>query len=342
MIKLASLLRRGRREEGGVLLMFGLMLPGLLLLAAFALEIGNWYEHRRHLQLQTDAGALAAGQLFRGCANDPSTQLTPMTQLAAQYGGDKVTYGALGGGPLVNQQVGQNGPAAGNLPAFSYQGTAYPPDYTPVADTNPCTSGVFDVRATEDSIPHIFGISPLATVHAHSRVEMKAINQLKGLLPLAVPDVRPNYVFATFRNETTGTDIATIQLIKGSIVNNQQTWIPSAPATFTVPTGKVGVRIKLVGGQDPNAACGTLYTECYDASDSNLGVVYIRGWDSTSHGAEGPRRLAPVGHLLAGRVLRERTTAAPASRRTSTSAPPTRSMGTPTSGRPSTGAAATS
>ena len=299
MIHLAGLLRRARKEDGGVILLFGIMLPGLLLLAALALEIGNWYEHRRHLQLQTDAGALAAGQLFRGCANDSTAQLTPMTRLAAQYGGDKVTYGALGGGPLVNQQVGSNGPAAGNLPAFSYQGTAYPPDYTPVADTNPCTSGVFDVRATEDSIPHIFGISPLATVHAHSRVEMKAINQLKGLLPLGVPDVRPNYVFATFHNETTNTDIATIELMKGSIVNNEQTWIPkNGPIPITIPTGKVGVRIKLIGGQDPNSTCTTKYTECYDLSDTNLGVVHIRGWDST---ATGPRVLDAW--LLSGTCL---------------------------------------
>ena len=272
MIRVASLLRRGRREEGGVLLMFGLMLPGLLLLAALALEIGNWYEHRRHLQLQTDAGALAAGQLFRDCASDPGAQLTPMTQLAAQYGGDTVTYSVLGGGPLVNQQVGQNGPAAGNLPAFSYQGTAYPPDYTPVADTNPCTSGVFDVHATEDAIPHIFSISPLATVHAHSRVEMKAINQMRGLLPLGVPDVRPKYVFASFVNSS-GNPITTEFPLSQSSAD-ASVWMPASPVSVPIPVGDVRVRLRLVSGPDSSLACGQLYTVCLD-------TVYIRGWDST-------------------------------------------------------------
>jgi hypothetical protein len=41
----------------------------------------------------------------------------------------------------------------------------------------------------------------------------------------------------------------------------------------------VGVRLRLVGGTDPNAACGQLYTECYDL-DSPAGVVHIRGWST--------------------------------------------------------------
>ena len=38
----------------------GLLTPFFLLLLTLAIEIGNWYEHKRHLQIQVDAAALAA------------------------------------------------------------------------------------------------------------------------------------------------------------------------------------------------------------------------------------------------------------------------------------------
>jgi Flp pilus assembly protein TadG len=309
MKRLARIIARLRTQDGGVILMFAILLPGILLLTAIALETGNWYEHRRHLQLQTDAGALAAGQVFRDCL-DLSTQgnaLTDMTRTAAQYGGDTATLAAVAPGLAAeNVQVGSNGPAAGNVRNFSYQGTSYPPDYTPVANTDPCTSRVFDVRATEDNIPHIFKISPLATVHAHSRVELKAINELQGLLPLAVPDVRPKFVFATFIDESTGDPIAgcpaspltptlpcTEQLCPDTGCPdpdvptpntglNTQTWIPKdAPLQVPIPAGDVGVRFRLVGSNNPDTPCGELYTECYDATSAN-GLVHVRGWDSNA------------------------------------------------------------
>lgn len=292
VIRLARIGRHARREEGGVLLFFAIILPGILLLIALSLEIGNWYQHRRHLQLQTDAAALAAGGLFQQCATaGAGNTLTAMKSVAATYGGDTAYLAATGGNPNLafNRQVG-TGSDAGNVLEFGYQSSAYPPDYTSLADSDPCSSGVFDVRATENNIPHIFAISPLATVHAHARVEMKAITELKGLLPIAVPDVRPSFVFATFINEATGTPLTCTvagapsaceeQLIKGSITNNEQTWVPSAPLAIPIPAGDVGVRIRLVSGTDSSLQCGQLYTECYDEGSAN-GVAHIRGWDAT-------------------------------------------------------------
>ena len=290
--------------------MFALMLPGLLLLMALALEIGNWYEHRRHLQLQTDAGVLAAGQLFRQCATgaDASTLDGPvlgdMTKLAAQYGGDEVTLNAVNpSAVLLNAQVGSNGPAAGNVGAFSYQGIAYPPDYTPVANTGPCTSGVFDIHATEDSIAHIFAISPLATVHAHSRVEMKAINELKGLLPLAVPDVRPNYVFATFVNESTGAVLGTMELTKGLVVNNKQTWIPkNGPIAVTFPaagaksgseSGSSAVRIRTLHAARFTRSATTRPRQLWASSTSATGTRARRRRRSRTRGSS-PGRACPT------------------------------------------------
>jgi Flp pilus assembly protein TadG len=49
-------------ERGGVLVMFVLFLPVLLLFAAFVLDVGHAFQLRRHLQSSADAAALAAAQ----------------------------------------------------------------------------------------------------------------------------------------------------------------------------------------------------------------------------------------------------------------------------------------
>ena len=47
-------------EDGVVVVTVALWLPVLILFASFVIDVGNWFEHQRHLQLQADAGALAA------------------------------------------------------------------------------------------------------------------------------------------------------------------------------------------------------------------------------------------------------------------------------------------
>src|SRR5918992_995246 len=75
--------RPGRRclhdEHGGVLVMFVLFLPVLLVFAAFVLDIGHLFQLRRHLQASADAAALAAAQEL------PNT--TSATAVANDYSG---------------------------------------------------------------------------------------------------------------------------------------------------------------------------------------------------------------------------------------------------------------
>ena len=62
---MTRLLRRLRDDErGSVLILVAGFLPVAVLLAAWVIELGNGAEHRRQLQLQADAGALAAAQEF--------------------------------------------------------------------------------------------------------------------------------------------------------------------------------------------------------------------------------------------------------------------------------------
>jgi hypothetical protein len=264
---------RLRGEDGAVIALVGLLTPFILLLLALAIVVGNWFVHKRHLQLQVDAAALAAGQHFGECVTNAGGAQTNMETTATAYGGG--TY---------NEQVG--GAAGKGTVTLWYQRNSYPPGVLGPDDTadgvNACSSGMFDVKATESGIPHLFVIAPLATVRAHARVELRILTQMKGLLPVAVPDVRFNYAFASFIDEDTGQPPAgcgacTVQLQKSGVSGGQQLWSSPSPIDVPITGAHIGVRLRLVGGPNPDSSCTTLYTECYD-SLSGGGVVHIRGW----------------------------------------------------------------
>jgi uncharacterized membrane protein len=43
------------REEGGVLVLWAILTPGMIFLFLLVVDVGNWYVHKRHLQMQADA-----------------------------------------------------------------------------------------------------------------------------------------------------------------------------------------------------------------------------------------------------------------------------------------------
>ena len=54
-----------RNEHGVVTVMVALLLPLFLLLGVFVIDVANWWVHKRHLQVQADAAALAGGALVQ-------------------------------------------------------------------------------------------------------------------------------------------------------------------------------------------------------------------------------------------------------------------------------------
>ena len=49
-----------------------LCLPVFVIFITLVVDVGNWFVHKRHLQMQADAGALAGGGLFTfPCSDDP-------------------------------------------------------------------------------------------------------------------------------------------------------------------------------------------------------------------------------------------------------------------------------
>ena len=75
--------RRGLGERGAALVIVVVWLPVLLIVFMFVVDVGNWFVHKRHLQMQADAGALAGGGVFRIPCSD-----VPIIDEARNYAGD--------------------------------------------------------------------------------------------------------------------------------------------------------------------------------------------------------------------------------------------------------------
>jgi putative Flp pilus-assembly TadE/G-like protein len=267
-----------RDESGGVIVLTAMLLPVMLLLISLSVDVGNWWVHKRHLQLQADAAALAGGALFGKCFTDPSGAWTAMQNEATKYSGAS--------GSVYNGQVGN---ANKGTITVLYQSKTYAAGTHGADDTEtqqPCStpSLMFDVKASEANLPLLFkipGLPFVPSINAHARVQLKTVIEQDGMLPVAVPDLRFNYAFATFVNEATGAVLATSELLKTGTSAGQQLWSSAANVDVPISAAHVGVRIRLVGGTDKTASCGQLYTECYDLASGN-GVVHIRGWTGTT------------------------------------------------------------
>ena len=118
------------REDGGIIVFVGLLIPVVMLFLALSVDIGNWWVHKRHLQLQVDAAALAGGALFGQCFTDPVAANAAIQAEATRFGG--------GGGSSYNGQVG--GTNQGTI-TLLYQSKTYAAGSVPPDDTEtqtPC------------------------------------------------------------------------------------------------------------------------------------------------------------------------------------------------------------
>ena len=119
------------RESGQVVVLFALLLPVLFGLGAIVLDIGNWYVHKRHLQTQVDAAALAAAPSFSGCFFDPTAANLAIASTALSYAGDTARDPSS-----ANQQVQDAGQRPGDAqqPALLGRGRSRHADADRVRD----------------------------------------------------------------------------------------------------------------------------------------------------------------------------------------------------------------
>lgn len=277
--------RRVWREEDGIGYLWAvLFIPVAIVLTAFVLDVANWFEHRRHLQLQVDSAALAAGGQWvftRSSAGGSTCSDGSIEGEALHYAGDKTRLPST-----FNLQVSNENNVHVLFNSPSYWATAADSGLENTLDAGgPCANSYIDVKATDDKPPVVLrnlfaGLTPV--IHAHARVNFFVADTLSGgrLLPIALPDPTPKHAYAYFVNETTGAALGgPIPLYYTGVSSNgvdlwssvDMSQSPPVYNTVTIPsmpTGNVGVRIAL-SGHDTNNACGQPLVTCYDTPSGN-------------------------------------------------------------------------
>src|SRR5438552_10323978 len=96
---------------GAVLIIVAVWMTSAIAFVVFVVDVGHWFEHHRHLQMQVDAGALAGGGFFNGCvaassvdrANSGSAANTSIANEARKYSGDTNTVPSALNGQVNNR-----------------------------------------------------------------------------------------------------------------------------------------------------------------------------------------------------------------------------------------------
>ena len=283
-------MRTGLRDEtGAIALTVALLFPALMLLGVVAVDVANWYVHKRELQIQADAGALAGAAYYKYPCDDAA-----ISAAAHDYaGGTKNRFVRIAPGRLAFRL---------NQPTFFEQsGKPSPADEGMTG--SPCADAAVDVKMTEKDVPWFFGTSLLSYVNAQARVSIRRLEGLKGMLPVALPVPDPKRVRVTFISEVTGETLGVKDLCaRSGAVNGLNVWDNAAgnaagwDATSgackagTAPTPKslpfddpapgskwerVGVIVQLSGATD-QIDCGQPLVQCYRSGSSGLG--FIHGW----------------------------------------------------------------
>jgi hypothetical protein len=263
--------------------MVALWMPLLLILITFVIDVGNWFVHKRHLQMQADAGALAAAQDYRfPCADGP------ILAKAADYSGD-VYNAQIGGTPAANVHRLINSKTFYNQP-------------TPSDDTvtgGPCSAGMIDVKLTETDLPLFFKpigglLTKVPFINAQARVSINQLDTSQGALPVGVPDINPRSARAYFINESTGAVLGSTDLAKVGTSNGLVVWDNAgAPKPIKIDASDVNVGVVIALSGAASATCGQPLTDCYDASTvpngggtPAQGIVYVRGYSMAGDGIQ--------------------------------------------------------
>lgn len=272
-------------EDGVAVVTVALWLPLLVLFVSFAIDVGNWFLHDRHLQLQADAGALAAGGDFSFSCDDAEVEAT-----AREYSGT-----AEGGGGY-NHQVGGTPPEEVH---FELNSPTFFDQPTPIDETvagPPCEAGMVDVKLTETDLPLFLRVADLFAsvpfINAHARVQVFKRQFVSGALPVAVPDPNPSKVKITFVDEENGD--APIESTELSKEEGGEAGLAfwSAPTSLPVESGRIGMRVALSGGQ--STECGDPLVQCYD------NILFARGYTMAGSGAQPNAPLARDVYLTPG------------------------------------------
>ena len=299
------------RERGQVVVFFALLIPVFFAIGAVVIDIGNFYVHKRHLQTQVDAAALAPAREFTGCY-DPlawdSANLR-IKEHSLGYSGDTLRPGVVGSNPSrsVNQQIQEpndvrvalNSSAYwaksnGLVPGTSGYGLDNTMDSNANGDKRFCDEKSIDVKATDDEVPLLWGLIPVhPSPKSHARAALFWEDGARGILPFAVPEVVPGAVLAIFVNEDTGAILGTpTKLINAPGGSPNEFSIYSAAVAASIDTGNglenIGVIILVsradITNPSTSGPLGTICTQvgvrCYSGNGPTNGLALVNIYKS--------------------------------------------------------------
>jgi putative Flp pilus-assembly TadE/G-like protein len=282
-----GLLDRLRSEErGAVLVLVAMILPVFALFFVLTIEVGNWFEHRRHLQHQADAGVFAGAPLFNRCFSDDAgiraASSAAIEATSLRFAGDPGTTNRFN----AQRGLGSTGAVTVRFNKRDFERGG--PSDTDTVELPACDAKMIDLKLTEADVPWFLRpATTLFAINAHARVEIQKLIELKGSLPVAIPDPNPRLVSVEFVNEGSGGAPCASPPCIAELEDNgidedtrMRNWGTSTPFTVTVPTGgmRIGVRVNL--GGELSTTCGERLVECYDSESSN-GLSFIRGYSTS-------------------------------------------------------------
>ena len=258
-----------RSDEGSILVMFAITLPLICVIAVFVVDFASYSEHKRHLQLQADAGVLAAVHEIRtGCSDNT------VIGVANQYAG----LAAYGGAGPYNAQIGKGhaGPVHGVMNSATFYGQTSPIDDS-VNTAGPCAARMVDLKLTESGLPLFFDFGTTNDIHAQARAELRKLRVAKNVVPLSVSDAVWKKGAISFYDETTsapGTLLGTRAITpNGTSGSGLAIWDNASspfPVTFPSTVKKIGVKVAL--STSTSTTCGASGVSCYDQ------VLFMRGY----------------------------------------------------------------
>lgn len=265
-------------------------LPVIILFGMLVFEVGNWFEHKRHLQMQADAGAFAGGGLFNGCFGNPSTASTAIENEARRYAGDPTQV------TRFNNQIGgaNQGTVTARINRKTFQVSGPPPDDT--IESAPCTAKMVDVKMTEAGLPWFWRLAFVRAINARARVEIKQKESTSGALPVGVPDNNPVAGAAIFVDEANSNAVLAIQALTkvgpATLNGVSLTQWASGGSPVNIASSKTGVIIALTGipSWSPTGTlsqiCNQVLVECYDGADVGpwTGLDFIHGYSTAGTG----------------------------------------------------------